>query len=190
MYLDVMNLVKHNDERLENIHKKIIDRIGSNMKLYGYSETVGRLMGTIFYNREPMTLDEMKEELGMSKMRMSSAVRELTDVGLAEKVYEKGVRKDLYVVEQEYYQTFISLFCANWRKGISMNHATQQKIIPELEEIINDEKTDDETRIKAREYLDETKKVLAYYDWLSRLLDVFESHEIFEYVPKTEDDPS
>jgi DNA-binding transcriptional regulator GbsR (MarR family) len=142
-------------------------------------------MGTMYYNRKPMTLDEMTEELGMSKTRMSQAVRELTDLNLAEKVYEKGVRKDIYNVEQDYYQTFISLFSSNWRKGISMNQSLQQKIIAELNEIIDDENTDDETIEKAKEYLEETKQVLGFYDWLTRLVEHFESHEIFKAVPKT-----
>jgi DNA-binding transcriptional regulator GbsR (MarR family) len=180
-------LEKITDERLKNIHDRIIDQIGANMKLYGFSETVGRLMGTIHYNRKPMTLDEMKEELDMSKMRMSSAVRELMDAGLAGKVFEKGVRKDLYVVEQDYYQTFIRLFCTNWRKGIGMNRASSLKNTADLEEIIQDENTDEHTRKMATEYLEELKKVLDYYDWLSRVVEFFETHEIFKYVPKTEE---
>jgi DNA-binding transcriptional regulator GbsR (MarR family) len=182
-------LRKITDDRLENIHKRIIDQIGANMKLYGFAETVGRLLGTIYYNREPMTLDEMKEELGMSKMRMSSAVRELMELGVAEKVFEKGVRKDLYVVEQDYYQTFISLFCTNWRKGVAMNRANRIKITADLEEIIQDEATDEQTRKMAIEYVEELKKVLDYYDWLSRVVDFFETHEIFKFVPKTEEHP-
>jgi DNA-binding transcriptional regulator GbsR (MarR family) len=180
-------LRKITDERLKNIHSRIIDQIGANMKLYGFSETVGRLLGTIYYNRKPMTLDEMKEELDMSKMRMSSAVRELMEAGLAEKVYEKGVRKDLYIVEQDYYQTFISLFCTNWRKGVGMNRANRFKITTDLEEIIQDKNTDEQTREMAIEYVEELKKVLDYYDWLSRVVEFFETHEIFKYVPKTEE---
>ncbi len=59
-------------------------------------------------NRKPMTLNELSEATGMSKTRMSQVVREMTDANLAEKVFEKGVRKDLYDVERDYYQTFIS----------------------------------------------------------------------------------
>lgn len=173
-------------DQLENIHYRIIEQITANMKLYGVPSTVGRLMGTIYFNRKPMTLDEMTDELGMSKTRMSQAVRELTDYNLAEKVYEKGVRKDSYNVEQDYYQTFISLFSSNWRKGISMNQSFQQKIIAELNGIIEDPNTDDESREKANEYLAETKEVLGFYNWLTHLVEFLESHEVFEYVPKSE----
>nr|WP_078430747.1 GbsR/MarR family transcriptional regulator [Alkalihalobacterium alkalinitrilicum] len=175
-----------NKERLENIHYRIIEQITTNMKLYGVPSTVGRLLGTIYYNRKPMTLDEMTEEIGMSKTRMSQAIRELTELNLAEKVFEKGVRKDIYTVEQDYYQTFISLFSSNWRKGISMNQTFQKKIIAELKQIIEDENSDKETVEKAKEYLTETNEVLGFYNWLTRLVEFFDSQEIFEHVPRTE----
>jgi DNA-binding transcriptional regulator GbsR (MarR family) len=176
-----------NKQRLENIHYRIIEQIATNMNAYGVPSTVGRLMGTIYYNRKPMNLDEMTEELGMSKTRMSQAVRELTELNLAEKVFEKGVRKDLYTVEQDYYQTFISLFNSNWRKVINMNNTFQLKIILELKEIIEDEKSDDKTIEAAEQYLQETESILDFYDWLSRLVNFFETQEVFKHVPKTED---
>jgi DNA-binding transcriptional regulator GbsR (MarR family) len=175
-----------NKERLENIHYRIIEQITANMKAYGVPSTVGRLMGTIYYNRKPMSLDEMTEELGMSKTRMSQAVRELTELNLTEKVYEKGVRKDIYTVEQDYYQTFISLFNSNWRKVINMNQMFQLKITAELNEIIEDESTDEETKEKAKLYLQETNEIHNFYDWLSRLVNFFQTHEVFKHVPKTE----
>jgi DNA-binding transcriptional regulator GbsR (MarR family) len=175
------------EERFDNIRLRIIEQIAANMKLYGVPSTVGRLMGTLYYNRKPMTLDDMTEELGMSKTRMSQAVRELLDLQLAEKIFEKGARKDIYDVEQDYYQTFISLFSSNWRKGISMNRSFQRKLIAELKQIINDENENAETKEKAQEYLDESNDVLNFYNWLNRLVELFESHEIFDYIPKTED---
>ncbi|MCP8618143.1 GbsR/MarR family transcriptional regulator [Salirhabdus salicampi] len=173
-----------NKERLENIHSRIVEQIASNMKAYGVPSTVGRLMGAIYYNRKPMSLDEMTEELGMSKTRMSQAVRELTELNLAEKVYEKGVRKDIYTVEQDYYQTFISLFSSNWRKAINSNQAFRQKIAVELKEIIEDDNSDDEIKEKAEQYLKENEEIFQFYDWLGRLVEFFESHEVFEHVPK------
>ncbi|MBP1930980.1 GbsR/MarR family transcriptional regulator [Ammoniphilus resinae] len=176
-----------NQERLENIHHRIIEQIATNMRLYGVPETVGRLMGAMYYHRKPMTLDDMSETVGMSKTRMSQAVRELMDHKLAEKVYEKGLRKDLYDVEQDYYQTFISLFSSNWHKGISMNRVFLQKVRKELKEIMDDAQSDEQTREKAKEYFDDSTHSLNFYNWLSRLVEYFESQEVFNHVPKTED---
>ncbi|WP_222430681.1 GbsR/MarR family transcriptional regulator, partial [Bacillus paralicheniformis] len=98
---------------IKQAEEHFIEKIAENMNTYGISSTVGRVLGIIYMNRKPMTLNELSEETGMSKTRMSQVVREMLDLNIAEKVFEKGVRKDLYDVEQDYYQTFISLFTAN-----------------------------------------------------------------------------
>ena len=81
-----------------------------------------------------MTLDELSEATGMGKTRMSQVVREMVDLNIAEKVFEKGIRKDLYNVEQDYYQTFISLFTSNWQKTIKKNRTFEKKLSVELKE--------------------------------------------------------
>ena len=63
------------------------------MHTFGMPATVGRILGIIYMNRKPMTLTELSEATGMSKTRMSQAVREMLDVNLAEKVFEKASAK-------------------------------------------------------------------------------------------------
>lgn len=106
---------------IEQAEDHFIERIAENMHAFGMPSTVGRVLGIIYMNRKPMTLTELSESTGMSKTRMSQVVREMLDANIAEKVFEKGVRKDLYEVEQDYYQTFITLFSATWSKVVSKN---------------------------------------------------------------------
>lgn len=154
------------------------------MNTYGISSTVGRVLGIIYMNRKPMTLNELSEETGMSKTRMSQVVREMLDLNIAEKVFEKGVRKDLYDVEQDYYQTFISLFTANWIKVVKKNRMIGKKIRKELLEALEEEGLSPETEAKINELLAETKQWIDYCEWLDNLIAFLESEEIFEHVPK------
>ncbi|WP_369011870.1 GbsR/MarR family transcriptional regulator, partial [Robertmurraya sp. DFI.2.37] len=64
--------------------------------LYGVTESVGRLYGSLYFQEEPMTLDAMKDELGMSITSMSTSVRGLMELKMVEKVWKRGERKDLY----------------------------------------------------------------------------------------------
>lgn len=154
------------------------------MNTYGISSTVGRVLGIIYMNRKPMTLNELSEETGMSKTRMSQVVREMLDLNIAEKVFEKGVRKDLYDVEQDYYQTFISLFTANWSKVVKKNRMIGKKIRKELLEALEEEGLSPATEAKINELLAETKQWIDYCEWLDNLITFFESEEIFKHVPK------
>ncbi|MBU8683529.1 GbsR/MarR family transcriptional regulator [Bacillus haynesii] len=169
---------------IEQAEEHFIEKIAENMNTYGISSTVGRVLGIIYMNRKPMTLNELSEETGMSKTRMSQVVREMLDLNIAEKVFEKGVRKDLYDVEQDYYQTFISLFTANWSKVVKKNRMIGKKIRKELLEALEEEGLSPETEAKINELLAETKQWIDYCEWLDNLIAFLESDEIFKHVPK------
>ncbi|MCY8520982.1 GbsR/MarR family transcriptional regulator [Bacillus atrophaeus] len=168
---------------IEQAEDHLIDRIAENMHTFGMPSTVGRILGIIYMNRKPMTLNELSEETGMSKTRMSQVVREMLDVNIAEKVFEKGVRKDLYDVEQDYYQTFITLFSANWSKVVSKNKMMHKKLNRELLTALEGDLSP-EAEEKINELLKELKEWLDYYNWISRLIEFFESEEVFKHVPK------
>ncbi|WP_019393787.1 MarR family transcriptional regulator [Priestia filamentosa] len=171
-------------KKIEQMEEQFVEKIADNMHTYGVSTTVGRVLGIIYMNRKPMTLDELSAATGMSKTRMSQVVREMLDFNIAEKVFEKGVRKDLYNVERDYYQTFISLFTSNWRKVINKNKMFEKKLKQEIVELMENDEFPQETEQKINELLKETKEWLDYYQWLSRLVEFFESGEIFKHVPK------
>jgi HTH-type transcriptional regulator, osmoprotectant uptake regulator len=179
-----MAVSEHSFNKIEQIEEQFIEKIADNMHTYGVSTTVGRVLGIIYMNRKPMTLDELSVATGMSKTRMSQVVREMLDFNIAEKVFEKGVRKDLYNVERDYYQTFISLFTSNWRKVINKNKMFEKKLKQEIVELMENEGLPQETEEKINELLKETKEWLDYYQWLGNLVEFFESGEIFKHVPK------
>lgn len=170
---------------LNQAKEQYIEKIADNMRTYGVSTTVGRVLGIIYMNRKPMTLDELSTATGMSKTRMSQVVREMLDINIAEKVFEKGVRKDIYDVEADYYETFITIFTSNWRKAINRNKMFEKKLTRELMELKENDPLSQEVEENVNELLQEMKIWSDYYRWLTRLVDFFESGEIFEHVPKT-----
>jgi DNA-binding transcriptional regulator GbsR (MarR family) len=179
-------LDKNESEKITKFEDQFIDRFAENIGTYGISPTVGRVLGLIYMNRKPMTLNELAEASGMSKTRMSQVVRKMVDLNIAEKVFEKGIRKDLYNAEQDYYQTFINIFSANWGKLAHKNKIMGKKIRKELAEVLEGDELSEEAEEKINELLEETKLLLNYFDWLERLVEFFESEEIFKHVPKTE----
>ncbi|NSL52447.1 GbsR/MarR family transcriptional regulator [Calidifontibacillus erzurumensis] len=173
-------------QQLEQAKERVIDTIAQNMNLYGITDSVGRLFGLLFFSKNPMTLDEMKEELGMSKTSMSTSVRSLMDLKMVDKVWKKGVRKDLYQAEEDWYQTFIDLFSIKWRPAISMNVSAIEKSKKELQLLLGQEDIDSDIRTEAEMMIEKLNACLDYYQWLTRLVDSFESHEIFNFIPKNE----
>ncbi|AZU64027.1 choline uptake/conversion transcriptional regulator CudC [Neobacillus mesonae] len=172
------------EKRLEQARERVIDAISQNMHLYGVTESVGRLYGALYFQEEPMTLDEMKEELGMSKTSMSTSVRNLVDLKMVGKVWRKGVRKDLYQAEPDWYQTFIDFFTIKWRAGVTINVSAMEKSLAELQFLIEHDQVEEQVKAQAQADIEKLTSALEYYDWLNRLVDSFESKEIFKFIPK------
>ena len=171
-------------DELEKTRERVIDSISQNMNLYGVSPSVGRLWGLLYFQNQPMTLDEMKNELGMSKTSMSTSVRLLMELNMVDKVWKKGNRKDLYVAEEDWYQTFIDFFSIKWRNSVTDNVNAIEKSIRELGHLLESPEISEEMISEIRSDIDKLHKALDYYDWLNRLVDTLESHEIFDYIPK------
>ena len=80
------------------------------MHTFGMPATVGRILGIIYMNRKPMTLTELSEATGMSKTRMSQAVREMLDVNLAEKCLKRRpqrfIRRRAGLLSNLYYAVY------------------------------------------------------------------------------------
>ncbi|MEW9109869.1 MAG: GbsR/MarR family transcriptional regulator [Cytobacillus gottheilii] len=171
-------------EQLEAARDRVIENIAKNMHLYGISDSIGRMYGMLYFKNQPMTLDEMKEELGMSKTSMSTSVRTLMDLKMVEKVWRKGERKDLYKAEEDWHQTFVDQFTIRWRPSISMNKAAMEKSKKELQNMIINENTPEEIKKQALDDIQKLTNALDYYDWLNRLVTFFETGEIFEYIKK------
>lgn len=174
-------------ERLEKAQKRVTKAIAQNIYLYGLPPSAGRQYSMMFFHNEPLTLDDMTEELGMSKTSMSTSVRALIDAKLVERAWKKGVRKDLYKVTDDWYQGFIDMFTTKWRKSVSLHSTAIRHSLRELEKLMEDETVSMEVKEEAQGSIEKLLDLRGYYEWLDRLVDAFEDHDIFDLVPIKEE---
>lgn len=171
-------------EKLEKARERIIETIAQNIHLYGLTPSAGRQYGMMFYQNDPLTLDDMTEKLGMSKTSMSTSVKALSDLKLVERAWKKGVRKDLYHATDDWYQSFIDLFSIKWRRSVSLHTNAIKKSLAELDQLANDPDISVELLEEVTIDIEKLNYIKNYFEWLDRLVDVFENHEIFDLVPK------
>ncbi|MBM7838995.1 DNA-binding transcriptional regulator GbsR (MarR family) [Alkalihalobacillus xiaoxiensis] len=167
--------------KLQRIREQFIHELSTNLHLYGMNESTGRLYGSLLFNDQAMTLDDMSMQLGMSKTSMSTSIRQLTEANMARKVWQKGVRKDLYTSENDWYESFVAIFTKQWRQAVESNRKASIELEQQLTEL----------RRESPELLEEIeidlKKVdhaNGYYDWIESFVEHLESGKIFEYLPK------
>ncbi|MBU9712659.1 GbsR/MarR family transcriptional regulator [Evansella tamaricis] len=171
--------------KYEDTKDQFIQSIAKNMTLYGITPSIGRLYGSLFFSEEPMTLDDMRDSLGMSKTSMSTGVRTLSDMKMVEPVFRRGIRKDLYRTEQDWYKSFTALFSRQWRKATETNIEEADEARMELERLL-ETTADPVLQEKIEKDFERLEYARNYYTWLLRFVDAVESGKIYEIVPKME----
>lgn len=175
--------LKYDEGKLEEARERFTSEIAKNIHLYDITPSAGRLYGTVFFSEKPMNLDEMSQALGMSKTSMSTGIRSLLNANMVERVWERGIRKDLYKTEDDWYKSFSTAFISRWRKATELNTIAVKETREMLQRLV-DETEYDEIRQKANSDLEKLMNAELYYDWLNKVISLFETGEIFEIVPK------
>ncbi|WP_240510190.1 GbsR/MarR family transcriptional regulator [Virgibacillus profundi] len=170
-------------ESYDRTIEKFIQVIAKNMNLYGITSSVGRLYGVLYFSDDPMTLDDMRDALEMSKTSMSTGVRALSDMKMVESTFKRGIRKDLYESEEDWYKSFTSLFGNRWRQQTETNIEEAEETLEKLE-ALQQSTTDEELKTKINTDLERLYYAKNYYVWLMKFIRVMESGEIFNYIPK------
>ncbi|GAF20855.1 betaine operon transcriptional regulator [Bacillus sp. JCM 19047] len=169
------------DERLQHIRETFIHELSTNLHLYGMNESTGRLYGALLFEENALTLDQMSDHLGMSKTSMSTSIRQLTEANMARKVWQKGVRKDLYTSEDDWYNSFIAIFTKQWRTAIERNRKASLEMEQELQSLLEEAPhLTDQIKID----LIKLQHANGYYDWIDDFVTTLESGVIFKILPK------
>ncbi|WP_066186966.1 MULTISPECIES: GbsR/MarR family transcriptional regulator [Gracilibacillus] len=107
------------DHSLERFNNQVISEFSKTLEMFSLNKTEAQLFVTLFLNGEPMTLDEMKDNLGKSKTAMSYAIRRLQEFNLVERVWQKGMRKDLYQARKDLYRKFMKTYVNRWLDSLN-----------------------------------------------------------------------
>ncbi len=88
--------------KIEEVRGLIIEALGRSVGIYGMNETIGRIYGLLYFKEEPLSLEGIALELGVSKATISINIRILVNLKMVSKVWQKGSRKDYYQAEQDF----------------------------------------------------------------------------------------
>lgn len=170
-------------EKVEDAKNAVISAISETMDLYGVTPSVGNLYA-IMYFKGHMNLDEMREELGMSKPSMSTGVRKLQEIEMVKKTFQRGSRKHVYIAEKDFFHSFMAFFCKMWEREAKMNMEAIKQAQSSLTEVMDDDNISAEIRDEATSHYHLLENSKVYYRWLNKLVASIRSEEIFEFLPK------
>lgn len=154
------------------------------MEMYGLNHSIGLLYGSMLFRYEPITLDDMCKETGMSKTSMSTGVRELARLQLVRKRFQSGVRKDLYEVERDQFVSFVKFFTRLWRRAVELNEEGIRGSEKEIQALLDSGELGEEVQQKAQRDIEVLRQSKRYYEWLTRLYQAFENGDIGVPMPE------
>lgn len=163
----------------EQLLRRVIDAIAQTMDLYGANYSFGQLYGIMFFEDKPMTLEEMKQVMNMSKSNMSYGVRSLMSSQMVTKLEEKRERKDLYVAETDFFQAFRNFFTLKLQREIDVMQEAMGAVIPQLEDLMQAGDTPEEERLSCSRDLEKLRHAADYYRWLQQFVDGLKNGEMF-----------
>ncbi|MFD1676491.1 GbsR/MarR family transcriptional regulator [Alicyclobacillus fodiniaquatilis] len=175
-------------QRLEQARRHFTQSQAETMEMYGLNRSMGMLYGAMVFRDEPMTLDEMCKETGMSKTSMSTGVRELARLKLVRKKFVAGVRKDLYEVERDQFRSFVEFFTQIWGRAVELNMKGISESERQICVLLEDAHLDADVRDKAHRDLHHLAEAKRYYTWLQQLTTVFERGETIVPFPNQDEE--
>ena len=93
----------------DQIKHEFVNRFGDAYKDFGLPVLMGRIVGLMLFSKDAISLDQMKDDLQVSKGPVSQILRRLRDHNLIKRVWVGGDRKDYYeVVDHVFLQAFIN----------------------------------------------------------------------------------
>ncbi|MFZ3578259.1 choline uptake/conversion transcriptional regulator CudC [Virgibacillus sp. DJP39] len=170
-------------EKMEIAKDQVIGAISETMDLYGVTPSAGNLYATMYF-KDQMNLDEMREELGMSKPSMSTSVRKLQEIDMVKKTFQRGSRKHTYAAEKDFFHSFMSFYCQMWDREVKMNMEAIKQAEVNLAQIVEDDAVSEKIRDEAKAHFDMLENSKVYYQWLDSLTRSIRNEKIFEFLPK------
>lgn len=101
---------------MDQTYTDFIDRMGIVAEHDGMSPIAGRLYALLLLSEEPRSLDDLAEQLGVSKASVSTDARRLLERGIAERVSRAGDRRDYYELAPDFFARIIEARVTRWRR--------------------------------------------------------------------------
>jgi HTH-type transcriptional regulator, glycine betaine synthesis regulator len=94
----------------EQIKKEFIEGLSHISHFWGYPKGVGAVFAVLYMSPNPLSLDEVVGQSGLTKGAVSTNVRSLARLGLVYRSSRLGDRKDYYAAETDFYKSVRAIF--------------------------------------------------------------------------------
>lgn len=151
-------------ETIDTVRWEMIDAGGRTVQSFGLNRLLGQIYTLLYLNAEPLSLDDISQQLSVSKASVSIASRQLAGWGAIRQVWQRGDRKDYYMAERDFRAILNNGILESIRKKLDSAQRQVERNLKMLEE----EGKSDEQAVFVRERLKEADR---FRSRVQRLID-------------------
>ena len=122
--------------QLEEAKQQFIQAWGTLASNWGINRTMAQIHAFLMISPDPVSAEEIMEELNISRGNVNMNVRELIDWGLVEKMHKSGERKEFFWAEKDVWK--ITRQVAKERKKRELEPVL--KVLDQLSKVEGDKK--------------------------------------------------
>ncbi len=108
------NASEFNNKTLYKAHENMLEGLGQLSDYFGFNKVMGQLYGAVLLSPEPLCLDDLMEQLSISKASVSMNMRTLEHLGMVRQVWVRGGsgRRKYYEAETDFWQIISNIISA------------------------------------------------------------------------------
>ena len=117
----------------QEIKQSFVEGMSGISQFWGFPKGVGAIFGVLYLSPDPLSLDELVEQTGLSKGAISTNVRILSRLGLIRPVNRLSDRKDYYEAETDFYKAIRAILRERQNNEFDRAVASVRETLEKLE---------------------------------------------------------
>ena len=117
-----------------SLKQEFIQDYGLGYQSFGLPRLMGKVVGLLLYHDAPLSLDDITEELHVSKGPVSQIMRRLRDHNLVRRIWVPGSRRDHYQAEPDIFGQAFANHAALQNQNLALARKYTQQISTDEQE--------------------------------------------------------
>ncbi len=119
--------------QLTQLKQDFVQGMSQISKFWGFPKGMGAIFAVLYLSPDPLPLDDIAMQTGLTKGAISTNVRTLARMGLVYQSTKLGDRKDYYQAETDFYKSIRAILKERQNTEFDRAVATVREVLGELE---------------------------------------------------------
>jgi DNA-binding transcriptional regulator GbsR (MarR family) len=133
---------------LAEIKERFILHWGEMGSLWGINRTMAQIHALLLISEEPLSANDIMDELQISRGNVSMALRELIAWGIVSRVHIKGERREFYTTEKDVWKMFRIIARERKKREVDPTITVLRESVTDLEKMPDSEGKHEREQLK------------------------------------------